>query len=97
MNVEFIWDERRQEAFSTIKSLIISAPALRPIDYTSENPVVLSVDSSTEAAGMMLSQLGDDGKTKYPAHYGSLPMDEVASRYSQPKLELFRLFRALQH
>ena len=46
---------------------------------------------------MILSQLGDDGKTKHPAQYGSLPMDEPSSRYSQPKLELFGLYRALRH
>ena len=96
-NTEFIWDERRQAAFNEIKSKIASAPALRPIDYTSDNPVIISVDSSKIAVGMILSQLGDDGKTKYPARYGSLPMDEPASRYSQPKLELFGLYRALRH
>jgi transposase InsO family protein len=97
MNTEFIWDERRQTAFNNIKALIASAPALCPIDYASENAVVLSVDSSKIAVGMILSQLADDGKTKHPARYGSLPMDEPASRYSQPKLELFGLYRALRH
>jgi hypothetical protein len=97
LKTEFIWDERRQLAFDKIKSLIASAPALRSIDYTSDNPVVLSVDSSKVAVGMILSQLSDDGKTKYPARYGSLPMDEPASRYSQAKLELFGLYRALRH
>jgi len=97
MDVKFIWNERRQNAFDKIKSLIASAPALHPIDYTSDNPVVLSVDSSKEAAGMILSQLGDDGKTKHPARYGSLPMDEPSSCYSQPKLELFGLYQALRH
>ena len=96
-NIEFIWDERRQLAFDKMKLLIASAPALRPIDYTSENPVVISVDSSKIAVGMILSQLSEDGKTKYPARYGSLPMDEPASRYSQAKLELFGLYRALRH
>jgi hypothetical protein len=96
-NTIFIWDERRQDAFETIKKLIASAPALRPLDYKSDNPIVLSVDSSKEAAGMILSQLADDGKTKHPARYGSLPMNEVESRYSQPKLELYGLYRALRH
>jgi hypothetical protein len=45
----------------------------------SDNPVVLSVDSSKEAAGLIISQLSDDGKTKRPARYGSLPMDKPAS------------------
>jgi hypothetical protein len=97
MNTEFIWDRQRQTAFDEIKSLISSAPALRPIDYLSDNPVVISVDSSKEAAGMILSQLSDDGKTKHPARYGSIPMEESESQYSQPKLELFGLYRALRH
>jgi transposase InsO family protein len=93
--VEFIWDDRRQTAFTEIKNLVSSAPALRPIDYDSDDPIVLSVDSSKEAVGFILSQLLNDGKTKHPARYGSLPMSETESRYSQPKLELFGLYRAL--
>jgi len=96
-DIEFEWNDRRQEAFEKIKSLIASAPALRPINYASENPVILSVDSSRDAAGMILSQLSEDGKTRHPARYGSIPMSETESRYSQPKLELFGLYRALRH
>jgi hypothetical protein len=61
-DVEFIWDERRKEAFSRLKELVSSAPALQPIDYTSYNPVNLSVDSSLIAAGIILSQIDDEGK-----------------------------------
>jgi hypothetical protein len=57
--------------------------------------VVLSVDSSKEAARYILSQLEDNGKTKRPARYGSTPMSQTESCYSQPKLELFGLYRAL--
>jgi len=93
---DFIWDQRRQEAFDYIKKLVASAPALHPINYTSDEPVVLSVDSSTDAAGMILSQLDNKGHRR-PARYGSIPMSERESRYSQPKLELFGLYRALRH
>ena len=92
---EFIWDERREEAFQTLKQLITTAPVLTPIDYTSENPIVLSVDSSKIAVGFILSQEDDNGR-KRPARYGSIPMNERESRYSQPKLELYGLFRALR-
>jgi hypothetical protein len=61
-NKDFIWDERRQTVFDKIKQLISSAPALHPIDYLSERPVILSVDSSQEAAGMILSQEDDTGR-----------------------------------
>src|ERR1700721_4830190 len=92
---EFIWDERRQQAFEMLKELVSSAPALHPIDYKSDNPVILSVDSSLIAVGFILSQIDDNGK-RCPARYGSLPMSERESRYSQPKLELFGLYRALK-
>jgi hypothetical protein len=96
ISVEFIWNERRAAAFTAIKQLVASAPALRPIDYESDQPVYLSVDSSRIATGMILSQLDEQNKRRI-ARYGSVPMSERESRYSQPKLELFGLYRALRH
>ena len=93
-DAEFIWDERRQAAFDTLKLALVSPPALRPIDYSSRNEVILSVDSSYIAVGFILSQI-DKGKRR-PARYGSIPMNEREARYSQPKLELYGLFRALR-
>lgn len=93
--VEFVWEERQQSAFDTLKQAVVSAPALRPINYQSPLPVVLSVDSSKYAVGFILAQYDEDDR-KRPARYGSLPMDECASRYSQPKLELYGLYRALR-
>ena len=95
-DVEFIWDDRRHNAFETLKHYVTTAPALRPIDYTSDPPVILSVDSSKIAVGIILSQIDEDGKRR-PSRYGSLPMNERESNYSQPKLELYGLFRALRH
>lgn len=93
---EFQWTEVTQEAFDTIKTLVASAPALRPIDYRSSKPVYLSVDSSYIGTGMVISQEDEQGR-RHPARYGSIPMSERESRYSQPKLELFGLYRALRH
>ena len=92
----FIWGEEQDQAFNTLKERICSAPAMRSINYASPNPVILSVDSSFIAVGFILSQIDEEGRRR-PARYGSLPMDEVASRYSQPKLELYGLYRALRH
>ena len=92
---DFTWDERREEAFNTLKQALTTAPALQTIDYSSERPVVLSVDSSIIAVGFILSQHDEKGR-KRPARYGSLPMNEREARYSQPKLELYGLFRALR-
>ena len=96
---EFIWDERRQETFDYLKKLVAASTSLRSIDYKSSDPIVLSVDSSKEAAGLILSQdvMENGRKIRYPSRYGSIPMSERESRYSQPKLELFGLYRALRH
>lgn len=92
---EFIWDDRRQKAFNTLKELVSSAPALNPINYSSDHAIVLSVDTSWQAIGIILAQYDDQGR-KRPARYGSIPLNERESRYSQPKLELYGLFRALR-
>lgn len=92
---EFEWNDRRQEAFETLKKLVSSAPALRAIDYESDLPVILAVDSSYLAVGFILSQMDEQGRRR-PARYGSIPMNEREARYSQPKLELYGLFRALR-
>jgi transposase InsO family protein len=91
----FVFDTACEEAMQQLKDLVISAPCLKPIDYQSINTVVLSVDSSNVAVGYILSQLGEDGK-KYPSRYGSITWNSVESRYSQAKLELHGLYRALR-
>ena len=45
---------------------------------------------------MILSQLDEKGK-KRPSRYGSLPFSSTEATYSQPKLELYGLFRAMRH
>lgn len=94
-NVEFEWDLRRQESFQALKDLVSAAPALAPINYTSDRPVILAVDSSWMAVGIILLQIDEEGKRR-PARYGSLPFNDREQRYSQPKLELYGLFRALR-
>ena len=94
-DVEFHWSPEQEEAFSILKEKVTTAPAIRPIDYQSDHPVYLSVDSSIHGIGFVLSQENEDGK-RVPARYGSLPLSETETRYSQSKLELYGLFRALR-
>ena len=92
----FVWDTPQQDAFDALKIAVSSAPSLHPINYSSDFPVVLSVDTSYIAIRFILAQYDESGH-KHPARYGSLPINERESRYSQPKLELYGLFRALCH
>lgn len=95
-DVEFHWGPAQEEAFQTLKKLVTSAPAIKPIDYTSNRPVYLSVDTSIHGIGFILSQEDENGR-RAPARYGSLPLKETETRYGQSKLELYGLFRALRH
>lgn len=95
-NLPFSWDIRRQEAMDGLKYAVSTAPAIRPINYKSLNWVILEVDTSIIAIGFILSQLDDEGRRR-PARFGSLPINEREAKYSQPKLELYGLFRALRN
>ena len=92
---EFVWTEDRIEAFEDLKKAVSSAPALRSIDYDSDQAVILAVDTSKHAVGFVLLQIDESGKRR-PARYGSVPLTKVVSNYSQPKLELYGLYRALR-
>jgi hypothetical protein len=93
-DVKFIFTIECEEAMIAIKIAIINSPALQPLSYESLLKVIVSVDSSNIAVGFILLQLGEDGK-QYPAHFGSIAWNERESHYSQAKIELYGLFRAL--
>jgi len=89
-NSPFIWSEEAQQAMDAIKNTIISSSAIRPINYTSQDEVILAVDSSHIACGWILSQVVN--KKRYPSRFGSITWNDRESRYSQAKLELYGLF-----
>lgn len=89
-----MWTKERVEVFEELKKAVSSAPALRSIDYTSDLVVILAVDTSKYAMGIVL-QIDESGRRR-PARYGSIPLNEVEQRYSQPKLELYRALRAFR-
>lgn len=92
---EFEFGLEHLEAMEKLKLLAKNSPAIRAINYHSNNEVILAVDSSWMAVGFILSQLGDD-RRRYPSRYGSITWNEREQRYSQAKIELYGLFRALK-
>ena len=96
--VEFSWADRQQSAMDVLKSAVILAPALCPIDYLSGCQVIVAVDSSQVAVGWIVYQLDSWGQRK-PSCYGSIAWNEREARYSQAKIELYGMYwclRALQ-
>ena len=61
--VEFEFGIKQVEAQERLKHAIINSPAIRAIDYTSDAPVILSVDTSYIAIGYVLAQ-EDFGEAK---------------------------------
>lgn len=94
-DVAFDWTELEQAAMDDLKHAVISSTALRAIDYECGRDVILAVDSSIITTGFILLQLGEDRK-RYPSCFGSIGWNERESRYSQAKIELYGLFRALR-
>ena len=91
----FAWQEEHQQAMQRLKDVIIHSPALVSIDYQTDRVVYLSVDSSVRGVGWILAQDCADGRRR-PSRFGSISWNERESRYSQAKLELYGLFRALR-
>src|SRR6202453_4266202 len=84
------------KAQEDLKTALIESPALRAIDYTSLSPVILAVDTSYIAVGFHLCQCDDvNPRKRYYNRFCSITLNDRESRYSQPKLEIYGLYRAL--
>jgi hypothetical protein len=80
-----------------LKKALLDSPALRSIDYASDSPVILAVDTSPIAVGFYLCQADPvNPRKRYFARFGSISLNDRERRFSQPKLELYGLFRALR-
>ena len=96
-DVPFEFGPEQLAAQKDLKEALLASPALRPLSYTSDSPVILAVDSSAIAVGFYLCQEDPaNPKRRYFARFGSIPFNDRERRFSQPKLELYGLFRALR-
>ncbi|GBE78906.1 Retrovirus-related Pol polyprotein from transposon 412 [Sparassis crispa] len=91
----FEWGPAEQESMDLLKDAVVHSPAICPIDYKSDNEVILAVDSSHIATGYILLQL-DDAARRRPSRFSSITWNDQESRYSQAKIELYGLFRSLK-
>ena len=92
-----------------LKHLISTAPVLVKLNYeaakqmthldpllcTSEHGlVIVEIDSCQNGMGWILFQMVE--KEKHPVIFGSCTFNETESRYSQAKLELYRVFHVVK-
>ena len=79
-----------------LKAALLVSPALLPIDYTSPTPIILAVNTSQIAVGFLLCQCEAENPCICCfARFGSITLNGCESRFSQPKLKLYGLFRVL--
>jgi hypothetical protein len=96
-DVAFVFGPDQIAAQEDLKNTLVHSPALRPLDYSSHAPVILSVDTSHIAVGFLLAQCDpEDLKRRFYARFGSITLNDRECRFSQPKLELYGLFRAMR-
>ena len=89
----FIFRPKQISAQEALKAALLASPALRPIDYTSPAPIILTVDTSQIAIGFLLCQCdAENPHIRRFARFGSITLNDCESHFSQPKLELYGLF-----
>ena len=94
-NQTFTWNAEHAAAMQSLKDAIVHSPALISIDYETDRAVYLAVNSSIRGVGWILSQDCADGRRR-PSRFSSIAWNECESHYSQAKIELYGLFRALR-
>src|SRR5258708_24814722 len=95
--IPFQFGPEQQAVQDNLKQALIASPVLRLIDYSSDSPIILAVDTSTIAVGFYLCQANAKNPRKhYYTHFGSIPLKDREWHFSQPKLELYGLLHAVR-
>ena len=93
----FIFGPEQISAQEALKAALLMSPALQPIDYTSPAPIILTIDTSQIAIGFLLCQCDAENLRIHRfACFSSITLNDHESCFSQPKLKLYGLFRALR-
>ena len=99
----FIFGPKQILVQEALKAALLASPALQPIDYTSPapiytspTPIILAVDTSQITVGFLLCQCDAENPHIHCfAGFGSITLNDRESCFSQLKLKLYGLFRAL--
>jgi hypothetical protein len=93
-NVSYVWGVEQQSAFDALKAALVSAPILRPPDFSL--PFVLQTDWGKPGIGAVLSQKDREGE-EYVVAYASRSNNQAESNYSSYEGECLAAVWAVQH
>ena len=91
-NQTFVWSEQAHTAFLSVKSILSSAPILRPPDL--DKPFSIACDASDKAIGAVLLQIHDG--ILHPVSYLSQKLNVHQQRYSVIEKECLALVTAVR-
>jgi len=92
-DVVFLWNDKCQKAFSTMKEILTSEPILQYPNV--EEMFILTCDASGQAIGSVLSQMSA-GKN-LPIAYASRVLNSAEQRYSTTESECLAIAWSVKH
>ena len=90
-DAEFIFDEKCNDAFNLLKQALISAPIMKPSDWS--EPFEIMCDASDYAVGAVLGQRKD--KKLHAIYYASRTLDASQLNYATTEKELLAVVFAI--
>ena len=90
----FTWERHHQEAFDTLKSLLVNATTVA--FYNPDATTQIITDASPVGLGAILAQQQENGEYK-PIAYGSRALTNTETRYSQTEKEALAVTWSCQH
>lgn len=91
-NAKFVWDDKCQKSFETLKQCMISPPVLQYPDLSKTNQFTVQTDASGYAIGAILSNA--DGR---PVAYASRSLNKAERNYPTIEKELLAVVWAVKH
>ena len=91
-NTRFIWTDRCQTAFDTLKTVFTTAPILA--HFNPENPIIVETDSSEYAIAGILSQLNPGTGQLHPVAFYSRSLHPAELNYDIHDKELLSIYVA---
>ena len=81
----WLWGHVQQQAFSSLKSLLLSSEVILA-KYSHEKPTTVPANASSYGLGAVISQLQEDGWIR-PVAYASRSLTDIEQRYAQVEKE----------
>ena len=92
-----VWTKQHEEAFESIKQLVVSRECLTTIDHSvlGENTIWVMTDASDWGTGAVLS-FGKTWESAHPVAFDSAQLTRAEHNYPVHEKELLAIVRALQ-